>query len=254
METFFVMGPDGREYGPVGADVLRHWQAEGRVHAGSPLRSSLGRTLTLGQLFPTSTVYPPGVMPQPVRTTEPHKFPPGVIALFVGIGFCFLLMCAARVALPGIADKLAEEKRKEDAQAKPEPVDTVGLVEARQVVSALAAYAVVNNAHLPRFGDGKMVQQAVSPFVKDAALRQNLDRYDYNPDLSERVPGRMTNGEAVWLVRDSKPNSIGQNAVCMVDGECVLLTPTQFKYRCLSVKPEFQTTTALPHPPHRAGR
>ena len=38
MATYFVMGADQKEYGPVPADELRQWVAEGRLDAQSKIR------------------------------------------------------------------------------------------------------------------------------------------------------------------------------------------------------------------------
>jgi hypothetical protein len=95
-----ILGGDGREYGPVSADVLRQWIAEGRANAqtrvmlegatewkllgGLPeFMGTLGTTTTPGNI-PATIVAPP---------TAPRNNPLAVAGLILGIlaltlGFC----------------------------------------------------------------------------------------------------------------------------------------------------------------------
>jgi hypothetical protein len=257
-----VIGPDGREYGPAGLDTLRQWQAEGRIHGSTPVRTSQGITLSIGQLMPV-TALPPVVAPPHYGYPQasyvapaPKSSSQAPIAIFLllgGMGSCIVL-CLLSIAIPNFQKaKEASERLKQSTT-----VDTksfAAMQNARMIVSALAGYAEMSNAHLPALGDSKKVQDAISPYIPDEGVRKDVGNYEFNPELSDRVPGRMVNPEQVWLVRDPRPNDVGQNAVCTVDGSCLMLTPSQFKYRCLPYHAEYQTTsTANSAAPHRSGR
>lgn len=74
---FKIIGADGRQYGPVSADQLRHWIAEGRANAqsliqpeGSAEWKRLGEFPEFGQSFtpvsPPTTSIPTASIPGPV--------------------------------------------------------------------------------------------------------------------------------------------------------------------------------------------
>ena len=66
---YFVIGPDGQEYGPASIDTLRQWVSENRVLPTTMLKSvQSGLTVaasTIGELFP------------PMRVAAPQSAPPG---------------------------------------------------------------------------------------------------------------------------------------------------------------------------------
>ncbi len=40
-----VLGADGKEYGPVTGEVLRHWITEGRANAHTKARRTIGKEI-----------------------------------------------------------------------------------------------------------------------------------------------------------------------------------------------------------------
>jgi prepilin-type processing-associated H-X9-DG protein len=89
MATYFVMGADQKEYGPVPADELRQWVAEGRLDAQSKIRLEgatdwrpLGQLPELaGPLSGKLSVPPPIQAPPPVGRTSAMA----VSALILGV-------------------------------------------------------------------------------------------------------------------------------------------------------------------------
>jgi prepilin-type processing-associated H-X9-DG protein len=68
MATYFVMGGDNREYGPVSVDELRNWVAEGRADAQSKVRAEGS-----SEWMPLSHV--PGLADAPARKAPPTLLP-----------------------------------------------------------------------------------------------------------------------------------------------------------------------------------
>lgn len=75
--NYYVIGPDGKEYGPVPVDTLREWAGEGRVHPHTQVRSfengTVGPASSVPNLFPPpAAVAPP---PQANYATNPYANP-----------------------------------------------------------------------------------------------------------------------------------------------------------------------------------
>jgi len=68
-----IIGADGREYGPAGADQIRQWIAEGRADARTGIKAGSGGWVPLGSLADFSDIFPPPVVPPPVQMkTQPR--------------------------------------------------------------------------------------------------------------------------------------------------------------------------------------
>lgn len=58
MAEYTVMGEDGKEYGPVSADEVRQWVAEGRLEKKSPIKPATAKDwVFLGELPEFSSLF-----------------------------------------------------------------------------------------------------------------------------------------------------------------------------------------------------
>lgn len=257
MATFMVIGADGREYGPATVETILHWKADGRVNPNTPVRSETGQMLTVAQLIPPPVLSVPAYgthpgypsYPQPIYAapTPKPQFPALVLVLFGLLGTC-VVGTLLSIAIPNF-QKAKEVSDRKKVEYEADTKSFAAMQNARMVVSALANYAEMANARLPNLTNSDKVEDAISPYIPDPAVRADVSRYEFNTELSDRIPGRMTNPGQVWLLRDPQANDVGQTAVCMVDGECMMLTPSQFKYRCLPYHAKYQTTGNPAAPP-----
>lgn len=83
-----LIGTDGKQYGPVGADDLRRWLAENRVNAqtqvqseGSPEWKALAALPEFAAEFKTA---PPSIVQPPVVSRASTKIPAGVCGILLG--------------------------------------------------------------------------------------------------------------------------------------------------------------------------
>jgi TM2 domain-containing membrane protein YozV len=84
-----IVGVDGRQYGPVGADEIRRWLAENRVNAqtlaqaeGAPEWKPLG---TIPEFASEAKPVPPPVMhPAAVTSRAANKIPAGICGILLG--------------------------------------------------------------------------------------------------------------------------------------------------------------------------
>ncbi len=84
-----IVGVDGRQYGPVGADEIRRWLAENRVNAQTLVQAEgtsewkpLG---TIPEFASEAKPAPPPVMPLPAATSRASsKIPAGVCGILLG--------------------------------------------------------------------------------------------------------------------------------------------------------------------------
>ena len=88
---YTIMGADGRDYGPVSADQLRQWIAEGRANAQTKVRVEGGadwRLLSeLPEFFPApAPAAAPALAPAPFSITPiPRTNPLAVAGMILGI-------------------------------------------------------------------------------------------------------------------------------------------------------------------------
>ena len=75
--TYKIVGADGQQYGPVSADQIRRWIAEGRIESRTPTFTDGAADWTFAGLLPEfancfATATPPGITPpgQPARTNS----------------------------------------------------------------------------------------------------------------------------------------------------------------------------------------
>lgn len=81
-----IIGADGREYGPVGAEQLRQWLAEGRINQQTRLRAEdSAEWKTLADFPEVSSTTPAPPLP-PVRPHVPNHLVPSILATL----FCCL--------------------------------------------------------------------------------------------------------------------------------------------------------------------
>ena len=98
-----IIGSDGKEYGPISADQLRQWIAEGRANAatrvlpeGSPEWKLLGSFAEFSMLLATSTIQAtPSVFPTgPLPAQKSNAFATtglvlGIISITIGFCCCY---------------------------------------------------------------------------------------------------------------------------------------------------------------------
>lgn len=103
MEQYFIIGGDGKEYGPISADDLRKWIAEGRLNAGSSAKAESDaewRTLNTFPEFAGALGLQPGSSPasgQTAPTVGPeweaeveHRQPDLALGECLAAGWTFL--------------------------------------------------------------------------------------------------------------------------------------------------------------------
>ena len=77
--AYFIIGGDGREYGPIGDGEIRDWIREGRLNSQSKIRLENAQDWTMvGQLPEFQPDLSPGAGAQPPSHTPPpqHPYPP----------------------------------------------------------------------------------------------------------------------------------------------------------------------------------
>lgn len=86
-EDYWVTGSDGREYGPVGLDMLVRWVGEGRVVAGTKVRKGQATAVEAGSLPELAALFgaagspPPGSAPPAPGAVPVHPGAPGTAGL-----------------------------------------------------------------------------------------------------------------------------------------------------------------------------
>lgn len=101
-----IIGGDGKEYGPVSAEVLRQWIAQGRAHSQTKAMPEGGAEWKgLAELpeFMADFVKPPAATPFPVAVVQPSRINPLAITGMI-LGLCSILCCCYGfpVSLAGI--------------------------------------------------------------------------------------------------------------------------------------------------------
>ena len=84
-----IIGTDGKQYGPVNADVVRRWQAEGRVNAQSLMQmegSTEWKPLGAFPEFSSDTKSAPPLIapPSPAAARASNKIPAGICGILLG--------------------------------------------------------------------------------------------------------------------------------------------------------------------------
>jgi TM2 domain-containing membrane protein YozV len=85
-----IIGTDGRQYGPVTAEQLRHWLAENRVHALTLVQTEGAQDWKPLSAFPEFaaelTAVPPPIIPaaSTVAARASHKIPAGILGILLG--------------------------------------------------------------------------------------------------------------------------------------------------------------------------
>ena len=99
-----VLGSDGKIYGPISADVLRLWLAEGRVNANSLIQVDDATDWRPLSSLPQFAVPPPLVMPVPVPATPAARQSNelAVLGLVSGLLGCVCCCCGIPFALLGL--------------------------------------------------------------------------------------------------------------------------------------------------------
>jgi hypothetical protein len=107
MDMFTVRGADQKEYGPVGAEVLKQWIAQGRVRAQTPVRlegQSEWKPVSSFPEFGAALAGSPGLTPMP---GAPAPLPTGVAPQTSGLAVASLVLgllgCLGITALAGLA-------------------------------------------------------------------------------------------------------------------------------------------------------
>ena len=103
-----IIGADGNEYGPVSAEQIRQWVAEGRLNAVSRIQAEGSGEWKLLHEFPEFGLSaPPPPRPSPIQPTAISLPPPAVpqnnpcAAWSLGVGIAAILPCCCwTVVLP----------------------------------------------------------------------------------------------------------------------------------------------------------
>ena len=102
-----ILGGDGKEYGPVSAETLHQWVAEGRANAQTQVQLEGSSAWTaLGRLpeFAASTSAPPPAMGMPGPISSPvSSIPPGTkIPNYLVQAILVTLCCCLPLGIPAI--------------------------------------------------------------------------------------------------------------------------------------------------------
>ena len=85
-----IIGTDGRQYGPVNAEQLRHWLAENRVHAQTLVQTEGAQDWkplsSLPEFATELNAVPPPVIPAPgaAAARASHKIAAGIFGILLG--------------------------------------------------------------------------------------------------------------------------------------------------------------------------
>ena len=84
-----IIGSDGRQYGPVNAEQIRHWLAENRVHAQTFVQAEGSQDWKPLISYPElaaelNAAPPPMVPPFTVSSRASHKIPAGILGILLG--------------------------------------------------------------------------------------------------------------------------------------------------------------------------
>jgi hypothetical protein len=99
-----ILGGDGKEYGPVSADTLRQWMAEGRANAQTQvLPEGAGSWVALGAL----PEFAGAAVPSPVPMSAPQAVPglaaaPGSVPNYLVQSIIVTLCCCIPFGIPAI--------------------------------------------------------------------------------------------------------------------------------------------------------
>jgi hypothetical protein len=94
MANYFVMGGDSKEYGPVSADDLRKWIAEGRADAQSRVRvENTSEWLPLAQIPELAGTPAKNLPPLPVSAQPPAAKTSGMAVASLVLGILGLFTC-----------------------------------------------------------------------------------------------------------------------------------------------------------------
>jgi len=92
-----IIGGDGKQYGPISADQIRAWLAEGRLNPDSSIQSDPDPQWKPLRTFPELQALCSGNVPAP--TVPPKTCGMAVASLVLG---CLTLFCSLFTAIPGI--------------------------------------------------------------------------------------------------------------------------------------------------------
>jgi TM2 domain-containing membrane protein YozV len=83
-----IIGTDGKQYGPIGADEIRRWLAENRVNAQTLVQSENSPEWKALSSFPEFAAElktaPPPIAPPTVAARASNKIPAGICGILLG--------------------------------------------------------------------------------------------------------------------------------------------------------------------------
>ena len=101
MNMYKILGGDGKEYGPVSADTLRQWMAEGRANAQTQVQpEGASGWVALGSLpeFAAVAAPAPAAMPQAVPGAAASASIPNYLVQSILVTLC----CCIPLGIPAI--------------------------------------------------------------------------------------------------------------------------------------------------------
>src|SRR5215472_9067061 len=110
---YFIIGGDGKQYGPISEADIRKWIAEGRLNQQSQARSESEAEFRALATFPefaaTLGIAPPGIAPplgsMPGTSDAAHKVTVPAIGLMVSASVSLLMCLYSLVTLPSTKEK-----------------------------------------------------------------------------------------------------------------------------------------------------
>ncbi|MES1227973.1 MAG: hypothetical protein ABUL72_04830 [Armatimonadota bacterium] len=249
METYFVIGPDGTEYGPASLEQLKQWQAGGRVASDANLRVvSTGELVAASTLLPAVTFTPPIERPTvdyvPAPPSAPYEPPKQKSSAGWGwivaiVAFLLIVPCAGMFTMSG---NIFGNSR-QAAQR------TMMLSNAEQVATGIMILLADTNDKFPDFSNPSRVSTLLRPYLKNSTLIGVAARSQYNTQLSNKDSSKLLNPEEVWLLKPTFNDGSGRIPVCFADSHCKLLTSADFS-KTMAVVPKWDPTpSAEPEKP-----
>lgn len=239
METYFIQGADGNEYGPATLDQLRQWYAEGRIIPTTPVRvSSTQARVTAGQLLTTAPNFPPQ---SPYRAPAPQPAPQqnglgrsilryvafAAVASIVSCGFWLVRMWLL----------VANE---------PRSTPNFELETAEKLEQALSDIIDKGPGVMPDTSSTATIKQALTASGAKPEVVASVDKFVFNASISKRDVSDLES-YTILMFKAPQPQKDGKTVVCTLDRECQLVSAQELA-ELESAKPQPAPKTGQANP------